>query len=123
MLLRTYARVTGMVLVLLGVAGLLGILGEEQVGDNLLFLLTGLIFLYAGSTKKRNSSEEVRVMVGGMSILYLLSSVVLPLGLFVVGLPLDTPELADTVKRAAVGGLSLLCTFFLPCEDDPPAGS
>jgi predicted permease len=100
-----------------------GILGEEQVGDNLLFLLTGLIFLYAGSTKKRNSSEEVRVMVGGMSILYLLSSVVLPLALFVVGLSLDTPELADIVKRAAVGGLSLLCTFFLPCEDDPPAGS
>lgn len=123
MLLRTYARVAGVVLVLLGVAGLSGILGEEQVGDNLLFLLTGLIFLYAGFTEKRNSSEEVRVMVGGMSILYILSSVVLPLALFVVGLPLDTPELADIAKRAAIGGLSLLCTFLLPCEDDPPSGS
>jgi len=58
-------------------------------------------------------------MVGGMSVLYLLSSAVLPLALLMVGLPLDTLELDDVLKRSAIGGLSLLCAFYLPCEDAP----
>jgi hypothetical protein len=111
------------VLILLGIAGLTGIAGDEHIGDNLLFLFTGFVFLYAGFMQNRNSSGEIRGMVGGMSILYLLSSGVLPLAMFMVGLPLDTLELEGVLKRGAIGGLSLLCAYFLPCEDDPPPAS
>ncbi len=69
-------------------------------------------------------ARDVRGIVGGMGVLYLVT------GVFVVFLstayelpPLSDYDLWDEYGRIAFGSLSIFVAGFLPCEGDPPATS
>lgn len=119
-MLRTYARVVGATLTLLSVMGIAGILGDV-VGlvEGILYLGTGGIFLYTGLG--RIDIRDVRDVIGGMGVLYLLASM-LTLSISTVYHlpPLGNYDLTDDYVRTAFGILSILAARFLPCEDEPP---
>ncbi len=80
---RTYAKVVGVVIVLIGVGGL--ILGEQSllgvlnidIAEDIVHLVTGGLMAAVGF---RGSDRAVRSVVGGLGIVYLLVGV---LGIFV----------------------------------------
>lgn len=91
------------------------------LGENLLFLATAPIFLYAGFS--RMSGREIRGVVGGMGVLYLLSGIlVISEILFFneASLPLQASQQKGDLIRLAVGVVCVLAAWFLPCQDDPP---
>ncbi len=79
---RTYAKVVGVVIVLIGVGGL--ILGEQSllgvlnidIAEDIVHLVTGGLMAAVGF---RGSERVVRSVVGGLGIVYLLVGV---LGIF-----------------------------------------
>ncbi|MDQ3965223.1 MAG: hypothetical protein M3246_02030 [Actinomycetota bacterium] len=125
-MLRTYARVAGIVLFVLGAGGLVGIWDVTPVGriaymDDVLYLFTAAIFLYVGFA--RTSPEEIRYVAGGMGLLYLLSSGLLAAALLFFGLYSGAYELAYALIHAAFGILSILAAGFLDREDRSSARS
>jgi hypothetical protein len=113
-MLRTYSRIVGIGLALWGIAGLLGVSGQSP-GRIVLFLGTSLIFLYAGFG--RVSAMELRAIVVGMGILYLLSSGFLIL-VWAWMSTADDPEMPKILLRGMIGILSLLSARFLPQRDE-----
>ena len=112
-MLRTYARVVGIGLALWGIAALLGVWGQSPLRI-VLFLGSALIFLYAGFG--RVNAMELRVIVGGIGILYLVSAGLLLVVWAWVSTP-DDPEMPKILLRGMIGILSLLCARFLPQGD------
>ncbi len=80
----------------------------------ILFLGTSVIFLYAGFG--RVSAEDLRAIVGGMGILYLVSAGFLIVVWGWLSMP-DDPEVPKILLRGTIGILSLLCARFLPQSD------
>src|SRR5919202_5684949 len=109
-MLRTYARVVGIGLALWGIAALLGVWGQSPLRI-VLFLGSALIFLYAGFG--RVNAMELRIIVGGIGILYLVSAGLLLVIWAWVSTP-DDPEMPKILLRGMIGILSLLCARFLP---------
>ena len=121
-MLRTYARVAGLVLILFGVVGIFGVLGDF-VGpvEGVLYLGTGGIFFYTGLG--RMNAGDTRGVVGRMSVLYLVAGVFVIFLSAAYDLPLlGAYDLVDDYARVAFGALNILATL-LPCQDDPPATS
>lgn len=119
-MLRLYTFIMGVGLLLLSLAGLLGIHSLLELGENLLFLATAPIFLYAGFSGMQN--KELRTIVGGMGALYLLSGILVIFTVLFFGeVSLQGSEHKGDLIRAAVGIVCVLAAWFLPCQKDPPA--
>lgn len=113
-MLHAYARIVGTGLALWAIAGLFGVWGQSPL-RSVLFLGTALIFLYAGFG--RVDTMELRTIVGGMGILYLLSTAFL-LVVWAWFNTSDNPETAKILLRGTIGIVSLLCAKFLPQRDE-----
>jgi hypothetical protein len=122
-MVRTYARVVGIALILVAVANaLFAIRGVSRLED-VLYLITGGIFVYVGFGLR--NSRDTRYVVGGMGVLYLLASVFVLALVFLFGLPLrgEDNRFVDDLLHAVFGTLSILVAALLPCKDEPPATS
>ena len=113
-MLRTYALILGIGCALWGIATLLGV-WELSPARSVLFLGTSLIFLYAWSG--RVNARELRTIVGGIGILYLISAGLLVL-VWAWFSTSDDPEMPKILLRATIGIASLLCAKFLPQRDE-----
>lgn len=101
-MLRWYSRIVGVVLALLGLAGLLGMEGFD-LGDKLLFLATAPIFWYA--SLQSLGPAQIRSIVGGMGVLYgSLGAFVLVVSFYLGGY-VGTRELVGDFVHVAVGVL------------------
>jgi hypothetical protein len=117
MLLRWYSRIVGVVLVLLGLAGLLGIETFDR-GDALLFVATASIFLYA--SMRSMGPTQTRSIVGGMGVLYgLVGAFVLVVSLK-LGIYSEMSDLVSNVVEVGIGVVCICGALFLPCEDNEP---
>lgn len=122
-MLRTYAWVVGVVPIVLGVVGIPSVSGDAGGSvQGVFYLGSGGIFLYTGFSGMR--ARDVRGIVGGMGMLYLVT------GVFVIFLsiayelpPLSDYDFWDDYGRLALGSLSIFVARFLPCRDDLPAVS
>jgi hypothetical protein len=120
MQLRTSARVFGAVLILWGIAGEVGLRGQEHLGDAALYVICGAILLYAGCARSLSSGGS-RSMIFGIGLLNLVVGGLAPGGLLLVlGESLGSVDLREVLVRVAVGALCVLCASLLPCKDDPP---
>ncbi len=112
---RTYAKVAGVVIVLIGVAGL--VLGEKSLGgvlnidiaEDIIHLLTGGLMAAVGF---RGSDGAVRSVVGGLGVVYLLVGV---LGIFVPDLfgllPSEYETVLDNLIHLTLGVLGIVVGF------------
>lgn len=121
-MIRLYAQVVGVVLLLVGVLGLilgdrvlLGILNIDIVED-IVHLLTGGLLAYVGFG--RPDAALARNLVGGLGVVYLLVGV---LGFIVpslFGLIPDGYTVFDNLLHLALGVLSLVVAFVR--QDETP---
>ncbi len=114
---RTYAKVAGVVIVLIGVAGL--VLGEKSLGgvlnidiaEDIIHLLTGGLMAAVGF---RGSDGAVRSVVGGLGVVYLLIGV---LGIFVPDLfgllPSEYETVLDNLIHLTLGVLGIVVGFVI----------
>ncbi len=119
-MIRLYAQVLGVVLLLIGVLGLilgdrvlLGILNIDVVED-IVHLLTGGLLAYVGFG--RPDAALARNLVGGLGVVYLLVGV---LGFIIptlFGLIPSGYTVFDNLLHLALGVLSLVVAFALPDE-------
>ena len=112
---RTYARVVGVTVVLIGVVGL--VLGEKSlwgvlnidIAEDAIHLLSGGLMAAVGF---RGSDSAVRSVVGGLGVVYLLVGV---LGFFVPELfgllPHEYETVLDNLIHLALGVLGILVGF------------
>ena len=101
-------------LALVGVAGVLGAL-SVSAGDALLYLITGVTFFYVGF--RGWPPREIRLIVGGIGALYVLSGGLATVLLLALDPPLETSDLA----RLALGVLCVLGAGALRQKDDVPS--
>jgi hypothetical protein len=114
-MLRIYARLLAGVLALIGVAALLRILG---VG--IFYLSSAAIVAYVSFSQR--DTAIVRIVVGGMGVLFLLSGLFLALTMSVLGFPYEGRGWEVGLGHAAFGALTMVCAVLLPCANDeqPP---
>ena len=119
MLLRAYARLAAVVLVLASLASLFGWLALGK-GSALLYLFTAGIFTYAGG--RWWDAGFTREVVGSFGKFYLASGLVLAVLFAVLRFPFEGGAYAEALGLTVLGGLSAACARVLPCEDDPKEG-
>jgi len=114
---RTYAKVMGVVIVLIGVGGL--VLGEKRllgvlnidIAEDIVHLVTGGLMAVVGF---RGSDSAVRSVVGGLGIVYLLVGV---LGFMVPDmfglLPHEYETVLDNLIHLTLGVLGIAIGFFI----------
>jgi len=114
---RTYAKVMGVVIVLIGVGGL--VLGEKSllgvlnidIAEDIVHLVTGGLMAVVGF---RGSDSAVRSVVGGLGIVYLLVGV---LGFMVPDmfglLPNEYETVLDNLIHLTLGVLGIAIGFFI----------
>lgn len=118
-MVRAYAKVTGIALILIAVADALFDIQGVSLLEDVLYLSTGAIFAYIGF--RLRDPRDIRYVVSGMGVLYLLAGMsVLALNLF-FGLPLESEDegFVGDILRAAFGVLNILVAALLPDEGDP----
>lgn len=119
MLLRTYARLVAVVLVLASAAGSFGWLALGK-GSALLYIFTAGVFAFAGG--RWWDAGFTRAVVGGFGKFYLVSGLILAVLFAVMEFPFEGGAYAEAFGLAVVGGLSAVCARVLPCEDDTKEG-
>ena len=114
---RTYAKVMGVVIVLIGVGGL--VLGEKSllgvlnidIAEDIVHLVTGGLMAVVGF---RGSDSAVRSVVGGLGIVYLLVGV---LGFVVPDMfglvPNEYDIVLDNLIHLTLGVLGIAIGFFI----------
>ena len=114
---RTYAKVVGVIIVLIGVGGL--ILGEKSlfgvlnidIAEDIVHLVTGGLMAAVGF---RGSDSAVRSVVGGLGVVYLIVGVV---GIFVPDmfglLPSEYETVLDNLIHLTLGVLGIVFGFFI----------
>ena len=114
---RTYAKVVGVVVILIGIGGL--VLGEKSllgvlnidIAEDIVHLLSGGLMAAVGF---RGSDSAVRSVVGGVGVVYLLVGV---LGFFVPDmfglLPHEYETVLDNLIHLPLGVLGIGVGFFL----------
>ena len=85
-MLRIYARLLAGVLALIGIAALASILGVG-LGAGILYLNSAAIVAYVSFPQR--DPAIVRIVVGGMGVLFLLSGLFLALTMSVLGFPYE----------------------------------
>ena len=118
-MLRIYTRLLAVLLGLVGIAALAGIWGVGPAGGILYVSLAGIV-AYASSY--RRDPEIVRVVVGGMGVLFLLLGLFLAFIMSLLGFPYEGRYWEVGLGHAALGALTMACAVLLPCADDeqPP---
>ncbi len=109
---RSYARVVGTALAVLGLGGVLG-LWYLSAGAIVLYWFTAAFFLYAGFSRSF-LPEEVRYLVGGMGIIYLVSGVLLGVAYEVPAILANYYALTQLILRLTIGTLSIFAARYLP---------
>ena len=121
---RTYARVVGVTVVLIGVVGL--VLGEKSlwgvlnidIAEDAIHLLSGGLMAAVGF---RGSDSAVRSVVGGLGVVYLLVGV---LGFFVPELfgllPHGYETVLDNLIHLVLGVLGILVGFVVATRRTAP---
>ncbi|MBA3783589.1 MAG: DUF4383 domain-containing protein [Nocardioides sp.] len=114
---RTYAKVVGVVVILIGIGGL--VLGEKSllgvlnidIAEDIVHLLSGGLMAAVGF---RGSDSAVRTVVGGVGVVYLLVGM---LGFFVPDmfglLPHEYETVLDNLIHLTLGVLGIAVGFFL----------
>jgi hypothetical protein len=115
-MLRIYARLLAIVLVLSGMAALALIQGVG-LGVGIFHLSSEAIFASVGFS--RRDSAIVRGVVAGMGVLFLLLGLLLALTMSVLGFPFEGRYWEAGLVQAALGGLTMACAVLLPCDDEP----
>ena len=113
-MLLVYVCIGGVVLALVGVAGVLGAL-SVSAGDALLYLITGVTFFYVGF--RGWPPREIRLIVGGIGALYVFSGGLATALLLALDPPVETSDLV----RLALGVLCVLGAGALRHKDDTPS--
>ncbi len=115
---RQYAKVAGVVIVLIGVLGL--ILGEKSLGgvlnidivEDIIHLATGGLMVYVGFAS--SDAGLLRKVVGGLGVVYLvvgLLGFVVPM---LFGLLPSGYSVVDNLIHLVLGGLGIWLGFFAP---------
>jgi hypothetical protein len=115
-MLRIYARLVAIVLVLSGTAALALIQGVG-LAVGIFHLSSAAIFAWAGFS--RRDSAIVRGVVAGMGVLFLLSGLLVALTMSALGFPFEGRYWEAGLVQAALGGLTMACAVLLPCDDEP----
>jgi len=113
---RLYAKVVGVVIVLIGIGGL--ILGEKSLLDvlnidiveDIIHLVTGGLMVAVGF---RGSDSAVRNVVGGLGVVYLLVGILGFLVPDLFGLLPSEYTVVDNVIHLLLGVLGIAVGFFL----------
>lgn len=122
-MVRQYAKVVGVVIVLIGVAGLL--LGNEDlfgqlnidIVEDIVHLATGGLMAFVGFRSRDESA--VRSVVGGLGVVYLAVGVI---GFFVpklFGLLPHDYNLLDNLIHLTLGVLGIAVAWLLPQRTEP----
>jgi hypothetical protein len=115
-MLRIYARLLAVVLVLIGIATIVLIRGVG-LGVGIFYLCSAAIFAWIGFS--RRGSAILRGVVGTMGVLFLLSGLLVALTMSVLGFPFEGRGWEAGLAQAALGGLMMACAVLLPCDDEP----
>ncbi len=89
-------------------------------GAGILYLSSAAIVAYVGFSQR--DPDIVRIVVGGMGVLFLLSGLFLALMMSVFGFPYEGRGWEVGLGHAALGALTMSCAVLLPCAEDerPP---
>jgi len=117
-MVRLYAKVVGVTVILIGVVGLLlgdkslfGVLNIDLAEDGI-HLLTGGLLVYAGFAAK--DLKVVRAIVGGIGVAYLVVGVVAFASPMFFGLiPSGYEVVLDNLIHLTLGVLGIFVGFFL----------
>ena len=117
-MVRLYAKIVGVTVILIGVVGLLlgegslfGVLNIDLVEDGI-HLLTGGLLAYAGFAAK--DLKVVRAIVGGTGIAYLVLGVIAFARPMLFGLiPSGYEVVLDNLIHLTLGALGIFVGFFL----------
>ena len=116
-MVRQYAQVVGIVIVLLGVAGLLlgdqsllGVLNIDIVED-IVHLVTGGLMAYGGFAQR--DIGLVRNVVGGLGVVYLLVGVLGFIAPTMFGLLPHGYSIVDNLTHLALGVLGIALGWFV----------
>ena len=116
-MLRLYARIVGLILVSLGLAGLVGVV-EVSAATSFYHAAVGALFAYLGFWQR--DVLVVRTVVGGMGVMLLLvKGITMSVPLLWGGAPLLGPM---EVTCLVVGVLSILAARYLR-DNAPTAGA
>jgi hypothetical protein len=118
-MLRTYARVVAVALIVIAVAAALRLPNEGLgvIGVSVLYVGSATVFAYAGLSRALPTSV-VRTLVAAMGSLFLVSGLSVALAMGVLGFPFGGRGWEVGLAHAALGGLTMACAVLLPYEDD-----
>ena len=120
-MVRMFAQVVGVVLILVGIVGFFlgnGFLGlNVDTVENIVHLLTGAIFLYAGFGVATDAAARPIVM--GLGVLYIIVLIVGILSPTLFGLLPYGYHAVDHIIHGAVGILSLAVAYMQPSTARP----
>jgi len=104
---------------LIGLAALASILGVG-FGAGILYLSSAAIVAYVSFSQR--DPDIVRIVVGGIGVLFLLSGLFLALMMSVFGFPYEGGGWEVGLGHAALGALTMTCAVLLSCDEDeqPP---
>ena len=115
-MLRIYARVVAVALVVIAVAAAVR-LPNEGLGASVLYVGSAIAFAFAGFSRALPTSV-VRILVAAMGSFYLVSGLLVALAMGVLGFPFGGRGWEVGLAHAAMGGLTMACAVLLPSEDD-----
>ena len=121
-MVRPYAQVVGVVLLLLGVVGfllvtqspLLGLLNIDVV-ENIVHLLTGAAMAYVGFAMRDNGTA--RTVVGAIGVVYLIVGILGFVTPTLFGLLQNNYTVVDNIIHLALGALGAYIGFMSPGRD------
>ncbi len=117
-MVRQYAQVVGIVLLLIGVGGL--VLGDQVLAgalnidilEDIVHLVTGALLAYVGFAQRDN--RVTRNVVGGLGIVFALVGVLGFITPTLFGLIPHGYTVVDNLIHVALGALSIVVAWFLP---------
>jgi hypothetical protein len=114
-MLRIYARVSAAVLAVIAIAAAVRI-SSAGLGVSVLYVGSAAIFAYAGFS--RRNTTTIRSVVAVMGLFFLLSGLLVALGMSILGFPFEGRGWEWGLVHAAFGGLTMACAVLLPCRDE-----
>ena len=115
-MLRIYARVLAVALVVIAVAVAVR-LANEGLGASVLYVGSAVVLAYAGFSRTV-PARVVRTLVAAVGSFFLVSGLLVALAMGVVGFPFGGRVWEVGLAHAALGGLTMACAVLLPCDDD-----
>ena len=116
-MLHIYARLLAVVVALIGIAAFVILIRGVGLGVGVFYLCSAAIFAWVGFS--RRDSAIVRVVVGGMGVLFLLSGLLVAIIMSILGFPFEGRGWEAGLAQSALGGLTMACAVLLPCDDEP----